>query len=172
MPTVLACVGLLGSEVGAALCCAIHSGGSGTTAATLRLPCGQWALWGRTVESTLLCCAANRVPNPLAVLRRPILGFTHLDARCAYLRNFLLGWHPSSGEPALYILRSGAVGSRSLISCRRLLKLLRSVMWRWAQPQSAHVQLVHCALPADPALPNLRSLRFNTLPESESDEIG
>jgi hypothetical protein len=64
------------------------------------------------------------------------------------------------------------MGARSLTPCGKLLKLLRSVMRRWTQPQNAHVQLVHSAFSADPALPNLRSLRFNSLPESESDEIG
>jgi len=191
MPTVLACVGLLGSGVGDVSCRTAPPRYSGTTAATLQLPCGQWTLRGCTVESTLLCRAANRVPNPLAVLRSPILGFYTPRPEVRVHPKFLVGLAPIRDKPALIYSSVRGCGRPVCRPCGKLLKLLRSVMRRWTQPHSpkaeralarprrgesnesnAHVQLVHSAFSADSALPNLRSLRFNNLPESDSDEIG
>ena len=114
MPTVLACVGLLVCGVGIVFCSRAGQADSRMPSVALRLPKGQWTSVGCAVESTVLRCFANRVPNPLAVLRSPILGVYTPQSEARVHPNFLVGLAPMLVSQRLSFLRSGAVGSRSL----------------------------------------------------------
>jgi len=115
MPTVLACVGLHDSEVGTAFRLHASMGHSGTAQVARRVQREHRALPERVDEWNLLCRVANRFPNPLAVTKPNPLGFHTSFPRCAYIRNFLLGWRPSGGCQRLSVLRSRAVELRSVI---------------------------------------------------------